>query len=1554
MSERPSRIDGGTIVTFYSYKGGTGRSMALANVAWILASQGQRVLVIDWDLEAPGLHRFFAPFLPDPALAATEGLIDFMVNFANEAATPPEDAARGHGQPAWFEPLANILPYATSLDYPFPARDGEPGKRGTIDFVPAGRQDPGYAHRVAAFDWDIFYERMGGGVFLEAVKRQMRPAYDYILIDSRTGVSDTSGICTVQMPDVLVACFTANNQGIEGAAGVVASVRAQSSREPARRGPARILPVFTRIETSEKSKLEHRQNYAADRFGPIVGEFAPLREDRSKYWEEMQVPYIPFYSYEEILAPFGDQPRKFGDLLSAMERLTSYITDGAIGQLAAPPDEATRQRVLALYEGRSPSNQAGPPASDGREPRRTAALPEAGPTFGGPSTVKKYDAFLSYNASDRAAVVALAQQLSREKLWIYFDELGPVPGREVQGAPFEPMLEQSKAIVMFVGPNAPGPWQTQDIEVAIDRRSRDDTFRVIPVLLPGAERPRRGDVAHLGFLVNAPWVVFRGTIDDRQAFRKLVGAISGVRNLDFTDQYEGVCPYRGLEAFRPEDAPFFFGRESLIGWLVSALRREVTSPEGVRFLAVLGPSGSGKSSVVLAGLLPQLAAGAIGGSDRWPVAILRPGSDPLQSLAAAVVGRSLQKGGPPDHSLATKLARNLSQEESLNLYVRTALRDQPGDPRLVVVVDQFEEVFTNRPPEGEARDLFDRDRASFLANLLYAASVSGGPVAVVLTMASAYLRECSEFPQLAAVIGARQELVGPMGAAELREAIERPAYQVGCDVAPALTERLLADVQGQPGALPTLQFVLTELWKRREGRRLTLRAYDELGGIGGVVEQRAEAVFGQLSPEDRELCRRRFLRLVQPGEGTEDTRRRVSSRELMPDDPERAEAVRRLVRTLAGPGARLVTVDGAEGAEPTVELAHSALLRHWPRLHNLLAAERGSIRFRRRLTDDAQAWDAASPHYKDDYLYSGERLAECRAWAGTHRDELAEVEAAFVDASERAEHRRQLEKLEVQRRWEEADQRAQERREAYWNEFYRRQRFANRLWVASVAAGILAATSVGCAVLAYRLHRDSQVSTEAARKSDLLREAASTQLAEAEARLRSTEALRLAAEARSVARGDWILATLLAVEALNVAAQAEERPLPEAEEAIRTALDTTASLRLGNAAADAIPLLALSRNGRWLVTAERGGSPRLWDLGASRPADSPVILPDVQKTITVLAVAPDGRSVAVGDGEGNVWALDSRQPAAKPSRLGHLTDAIQAMAIGSDSFLIAVDRAKKVASWRLLTPHAAPTALDSMPGNLKAGDAVALASLMVAIAPDRRRVVMATREGRILAADLTGPSPTMEALEVPERAADHLAVTPDGTWLATARGTTARLCHLGAPKPAETWRYLAGARKAITVVALSDDNHWLVTGEGDGTARLWDLTTPDPAAAPVVLRGRDVIPTAAAFRVDGRQLALAGGESRVLLWGLTAPTVDPEPITVPVALRPVLALGFSLDGTWLVTANPSYRLWPLKLENLLGLARRAVGRNLSRDEWGHYFRGQPYRKTFADLPGPTE
>jgi cellulose biosynthesis protein BcsQ len=330
----------GTIITFYSYKGGTGRSMALANVAWILASAGKRVLTIDWDLEAPGLHRYFRPFLIDKELTSSEGVIDFVTNFADEVVTPTQQEMTAD----WYKPHADITRYALSVNYSFPGS-------GKIDFVPAGRQGATYATSVNSFQWLRFYEQLGGGALLEAAKEHVREKYDYILIDSRTGVSDTAGICTVKMPDSLVICFTYNNQSIEGASAVARSIikSRESSFDQASSGqdsPSfRVFPVPMRVEQSELAKLRARQDYAWSVFDPFLSH---ISGDRQQYWTSVEVPYIAYFAYEEVLSTFVDLPGE-KKIFASMAQLSSFLTHLEVSEFGLEVQREERDRTLKEF-----------------------------------------------------------------------------------------------------------------------------------------------------------------------------------------------------------------------------------------------------------------------------------------------------------------------------------------------------------------------------------------------------------------------------------------------------------------------------------------------------------------------------------------------------------------------------------------------------------------------------------------------------------------------------------------------------------------------------------------------------------------------------------------------------------------------------------------------------------------------------------------------------------------------------------------------------------------------------------------------------------------------------------------------------------------------------------------------------------------------------------------------------------------------------------------------------------------------------------------------------
>jgi cellulose biosynthesis protein BcsQ len=326
----------GRIATFYSYKGGTGRTMALANFAWILAASGKRILAIDWDLEAPGLHRFFRPFLIDPDLFETDGLIDTIWTFAAAAMASPPPNVPKHSDDIGLA----IEDSKRRLDWKFPTG-------GYIDFVGAGRQGATYSERVNTFDWKRFYD-VGGARMLTAAKARLRMRYDWILIDSRTGVSDTAGICTMQLPDIVAAFFTLNRQSVDGVSAVLRSIRSFQSAS-VDGSKIEFFPVATRIENAEQARLEVARGYARS----SLSGFLPRNAQASPrdYWDKMELAYRPAYAFEETLSAFGDATGATGaaDTMASQIELMSQLIAGDDTLRMPEILEADRESVLTKY-----------------------------------------------------------------------------------------------------------------------------------------------------------------------------------------------------------------------------------------------------------------------------------------------------------------------------------------------------------------------------------------------------------------------------------------------------------------------------------------------------------------------------------------------------------------------------------------------------------------------------------------------------------------------------------------------------------------------------------------------------------------------------------------------------------------------------------------------------------------------------------------------------------------------------------------------------------------------------------------------------------------------------------------------------------------------------------------------------------------------------------------------------------------------------------------------------------------------------------------------------
>lgn len=461
-------------------------------------------------------------------------------------------------------------------------------------------------------------------------------------------------------------------------------------------------------------------------------------------------------------------------------------------------------------------------------------------------------------------------------------------------------------------------------------------------------------------------------------------------------------PYRGLEAFDAADAGVFHGRQRVIERLVARLG--LPGATG-RFVAVVGPSGSGKSSVVRAGLLPALAKDAVIGSSQWFVTTMTPGPHPFEAMEEALLRVAID----PPPTLYEQLTGG---QHGLR---RAARRILPDDrTQLLVMIDQFEELFTLAPP-----DLAD----AFLDALAAAVADDHGRVRVVVTIRADFYDRPLRHLGFGELLREGTEVITPMSPEELEEAITEPVRPMGIAYAPALVAEIVREVAGRPGALPLLQYTLTELFEARRGIEIPPAAYRDLGGVSGALVTRAESLTRDLGPTGEEATRQIFLRLVTLGEGSDDTRRRVLRSELEQLTVDRT-MVAAVLETFGRH--RLLSFDRDPVTRgPTVEISHEALLTEWGRLRSWIDDARHDVRNQRRLAIAMGDWIAAER--TDDYLLHGGQLDELAAWAGAATTPLSAPEQAYLDASAAARDRAEAEARERETRADEAERSARRR-----------------------------------------------------------------------------------------------------------------------------------------------------------------------------------------------------------------------------------------------------------------------------------------------------------------------------------------------------------------------------------------------------------------------------------------------------------------------------------------------------------------------------------------------
>jgi formylglycine-generating enzyme required for sulfatase activity len=585
-----------------------------------------------------------------------------------------------------------------------------------------------------------------------------------------------------------------------------------------------------------------------------------------------------------------------------------------------------------------------------------------------------YDVFLSYHWRDRETVERIARSLRDQGLTPFLDRWYLIPGRPWPQA-LEEVLASCRAVSVCIGPGEMGPWQQRELYFALDRQGRKADFSVVPVLLPGSDPV-------LGFLGQNTWVDLRQGTDDPLLLSLFAGAIRGeAPGPDLAQRIRvtraTLCPYRGLLYFREEDAPFLFGREAAIRNLHEAVRQH-------QFIAIVGASGSGKSSVLRAGLVPQLRQEK---ATTWEIATLFPGDEPLKALARAL--SPLLEPEIMDETDRLRRINNLAdaftkKEVSLHDVGLRILEKQSGTNQLLLAIDQAEELYTVTKDDQKCR--------RFIEEILEASE--RGSWTAILALRGDFVGKALSYRPLSDRLQGAQVNLGPMTRDELEQAITCPARRVELSFAPGLVRRILDDVGDEPGHLPLLEFVLKRLWEDRQGPELSHQAYEAMGGLHGAVANKAEEVFGKLTLLEQEAVKRVFLQVVRAGETGEDTRRRAALSEI-------GQGAMDVVKRLADE--RLLVTNRAEAGEDTVEVSHEALIRHWQRLQDWLNEDREFLLWRERLRGRVTEWQL---NKKDEgTLLRGALLVEAQRWLSQKVDILTDEEKEYIRHSAEAHER---------------------------------------------------------------------------------------------------------------------------------------------------------------------------------------------------------------------------------------------------------------------------------------------------------------------------------------------------------------------------------------------------------------------------------------------------------------------------------------------------------------------------------------------------------------------
>jgi WD40 repeat protein/energy-coupling factor transporter ATP-binding protein EcfA2 len=1099
-----------------------------------------------------------------------------------------------------------------------------------------------------------------------------------------------------------------------------------------------------------------------------------------------------------------------------------------------------------------------------------------------------YDVFVSYSRADARHAMDIDSVLRSKGLRPFFDRRSLAPG-----LPWLKALEQAigaaKAAIVLIGPRGLGNTQQYERDLALIRQTNDPAFPVVPVILPDTTSDPPFD-----FLRLLTWVDFSHVArvsDAPDVLQQLLAAVQGGGVLPEAAR-EAICPYRGLDAFREEDSAFFFGRgsaddpKSPIGELISKVREHP-------FVMVVGRSGSGKSSLVYAGLLPALRRER---ERFWNVLSLRPGPTPLRALAAAFNPRANNEGAAEYAQKITNEANRLrtGDPELLSHMVREELDQAEGKPdRLLLYIDQWEELYAQAHSSNDkarpAEHATDVNR--FIDLLLTASRIA--PVAVVGTVRADFYDPLIGHHEIKSLLPTRQVLLGKMLRSELEQAIVEPAKKVGLTFEPpSLVQRVLDEVGEDEGMLPLLQYALKETWARRKGNAMTADSYERSGGVQAAIRSTAERTFDALSAEDQQAARQLFLRLVTPGEGQEDTRARAA----MPVD----EAQRKIVEQFAAHRTRLLVTGFDRAARPTVEVAHEALIRTWPRFRQWIDSNREKLRSRAAILQAKAEWEQQGRR-EDLLLPAGFQLERARALLADPGDITTDDIKEFISLSSEAERKEREDALEHEQN-RLAQIAAAQARTA------RLQRITRWAFAAAGAVMLIAGGIVGW--LQWDKARqlttkegaltESRQQLEHARANVAVEQAANAELKDSldkrQLALEHARANVLAELSRAqLVRADLDSALRLALQGTRVDLALPSGSVDSSPAAAALAAAVSrARLRFVLAHTDPVRSAAFSPDGSHIVTASGDKTAHIWDAVSGEHVS---VLHGHESYVRSAAYSRDGSRIVTAswDGTARIWdAASGREIAILRHNTigGYTTDYLHSAAFNPDGSRIVtasgdgtariwdVAKAKEIA---VLRGH---------------GDTVSSA----VFSPDGSRIVTASDDKTARIWDVAATK-EIAVLRGHDSEVWSAVFGPDGSRVVTASmDGTARIWNTATEKEIAVLR---GHSAPVTSAAFSRDGSVIVTASGDRTARIWDAATSEETA---VLRGHSATVTSAAFSPDGLRIITASYDATLRNWDAVT---GKEIAVVRGHADRLNSASFHPDGSRIVTASRdgTARIW---------------------------------------------